>query len=258
MPVRFHVLTAASGSVDELILDPDDRANLDWAERIRLFRGAVKGVHQMHRAGVAHRDLKSSNCLLMVAGSTTKVRLADLGRSKDLRISPTVPVSNYVKGRGDLRFAAPEFLWLQGGSTAEDFIAADYYGLGSFLVELTTGQPLTSLALGNFGVILSQAAANLGRGQTNDLATLNLQYRRVIAEAVDLMPKAIQNDAQVVLTGLCDPVPSERLARTRYNRDRHLEPLEWILRRADIMIRRLEIDARNERRITRKLERAAS
>ena len=103
-----------------------------------------------------------------------------------------------------------------------------------------------------------QAAVDLQRGQTGDLATLNLQYRRVIAEVMDLMPKSIQDDAQVLLASLCDPLPTERLARSPYHRDRHLEPLEWVLRRADIMIRRLEIDAREERRIARKLERAAS
>ncbi|WP_104087447.1 protein kinase family protein [Cryobacterium sp. N19] len=258
MPIRFHVLAVASGSVDELILDPVERSKLDWTERIRIFRGAVKSVHQMHLAGVAHRDLKSSNCLLMVNGSTTKLRLGDLGRAKDLRSPPTMLMDDYIQGRGDLRFAAPEFLWLQGGDTASDFMAADYYGLGSLLVEIATGQPLTSLALGNVGAVLHQAAIDLQRGQTGDLATLNLQYRRVIAEVMDLMPRSIQRDAQVLLASLCDPLPTERLAHSPCHRDRHLEPLEWVLRRADIMIRRLEIDAREERRIARKLERAAS
>jgi serine/threonine protein kinase len=258
MPIRFHVLAVASGSVDELILDPVARSELDWTERIRIFRGAVKSVHQMHLAGVAHRDLKSSNCLLMVNGSTTKLRLGDLGRSKDLRSPPTMLNGDYIQGRGDLRFAAPEFLWLQGGDSAGDFMAADYYGLGSILVELATGQPLTGLALGNVGAELQQAKVDLQHGQTRDLATLNLQYRRVIAEVMDSMPKSIQHDGQVLLASLCDPLPAERLARSPYHRDRHLEPLEWLLRRADIMIRRLEIDAREERRIARKLERAAS
>jgi hypothetical protein len=169
-----------------------------------------------------------------------------------------MPIGAYVQGRGDLRFAAPEFLWLQGGDTASDFLAADYYGLGSLLVELATGQPLTSLALGDVGAVLRQAAVDLQRGQTSDLATLNLKYRRVIADVMDLMPKAIQQDAQVLLASLCEPIPTERLARPPYQRDRHAEPLEWVLRRADIMIRRLEIDAREERRIARRLERAAS
>ncbi|POH59636.1 hypothetical protein C3B59_17230 [Cryobacterium zongtaii] len=258
MPIRFHVLAVASGSVDELILDPVARSELDWAERIRIFRGAVKSAHQMHLAGVAHRDLKSSNCLMMVNGSTTRLRLGDLGRSKDLRSPPTMLIADYSRGRGDLRFAAPEFLWLQGGGGTSDFLAADYYGLGSLLVELATGQPLTSLALGDIGAVMRQAAADLQRGQSGDLTTLNLQYRRVIAEVIDIMPKSIQHDAQVLLASLCDPLPSQRLAHSPYHRDRHLEPLEWVLRRADIMIRRLEIDARQERRIARKLERAAS
>jgi eukaryotic-like serine/threonine-protein kinase len=257
LPVRFHVLAAASASLEELILNPVARSSLDWKERIGLFRGAVKSIHQMHLAGVAHRDIKSSNCLLMIVGSTTKLRLADLGRGKDMRIPASMPIEGYIAGRGDLRFAAPEFLWLQGGDEPADFMAADYYGLGSLLVELTTGQPLTSLTHGNVGDVLREAAKDHGRGQRGELATLDLQYRRVIDEVVDQMPRAIQVDAKILLVNLCAPVPAERLARSPYHRDRHLEPLEWVLRRADIMIRRLAIDAREELRNARKLERAA-
>lgn len=256
--VRFHVLAPASASLDEIVLDPAALANLDWRERIRFFRAAAKAVHQMHRAGVAHRDLKSSNCLLMVVGTTSKLRLADLGRAKDMKVPATMPVEAYLAGRGDLRFAPPEFLWLLGGDTAADFMAADYYGLGSLLVELTTGHPLTGLTHGDVAAVLRQAALEYQRGHRGDLSTLRLQYRKVIAEIVDQMPKSIRSDATVLLTSLCDPQPAERLSRPPFHRDRLLEPLEWVIRRSDIMIRRLEIDAREERRSSRKMERATS
>ena len=57
----YHVLELAQGCLEELVLQRDA---LTWLERLLLWRGVVRGVHQMHLRGVAHRDLKSSNCLL--------------------------------------------------------------------------------------------------------------------------------------------------------------------------------------------------
>ena len=82
--VQYHVLPIASGSVDELILDASARKNLAWVDRVGIWRDVVVTVKQMHEMGVAHRDLKSSNCLLMVRGSATGVRFADMGSAKDL------------------------------------------------------------------------------------------------------------------------------------------------------------------------------
>lgn len=259
LPVRFHVLTIASGSVNELTEDPATRSSLDWIERLQMWRGAVKSAHQMHIAGVAHRDLKSDNCLMMVTGDVTRIRLGDLGRGKDLSLPATGPADQYIAGRGDIRFAPPEFLWVQGGDRAADFLAADYYGLGSLLVELATGHPVSALVFGDVRTVLQQAAQEHARGRHGDLSTLTLRYHRVIEEVVDLMPKSVRDDARVLLRSMCSPLPRNRLARALYRRDRLQKyPLDWVLKRIDIMIRRLAIDAREQRRSTERLERAAS
>jgi serine/threonine protein kinase len=78
--MRYHVMSQASGSLDELTLDPVLRSELRSDERLKLWRSTVKGLMQMHQHGVAHRDLKCSNCLLHVAKSDTQVRFGDLGR----------------------------------------------------------------------------------------------------------------------------------------------------------------------------------
>jgi eukaryotic-like serine/threonine-protein kinase len=257
--VRYHVLSFASGSVDQLLLDPATRARLDWAERLRMWRGAVKGVHQMHLRGVAHRDLKSSNCLLMVHKNVSRVRLGDLGRAKNLSTAPTGPIERYWAGRGDMSFSPPEFLWLQGGLDSKDFIAADYYGLGSLLVELITGQGITALVLGDFRPIVQRALEDHQNGRYSDLWGLSLSYRSTIADIASQMPPSLRADAEAVLNTLCHPVASERLAHPPYSRDRLLKDgLGWVLRRADIMIKRAEIDIRQERQLLRSLERSAS
>jgi eukaryotic-like serine/threonine-protein kinase len=257
--VRYHVLSFASGSVDQLLLDPITRARLDWAERLRMWRGAVKGIHQMHLRGVAHRDLKSSNCLLMVHKNVSRVRLGDLGRAKNLSTSPTGPVERYWAGRGDMSYSPPEFLWLQGGVESKDFVAADYYGLGSLLVELVTGQGITALVLGDFRPIVRQALEDHQNGRYSDLSGLSLSYRSTVSDITSQMPPSLRVDAEAVLNTLCHPVAAERLAHPPFSRDRLLKDgLGWVLRRADIMIKRAEIDIRQERQLLRSLERSAS
>ena len=146
LDVKYHVLSLASASLEELITDPGTLIKLAWPERISLWRGAIKGVHQMHLKATAHRDLKSSNCLLMVGGSKVELRVADLGRSKDFTQAPMNSADTYFGGLGDFRYAPPEYLWMQGGAKADDFRNADLYGLGSLLVELSTGHPMTALS----------------------------------------------------------------------------------------------------------------
>ena len=199
LPIRYHVLSLASGSLDELTQDPVRLAGLAWADRISLWRGAVKGIHQMHLKEVVHRDIKAENCLLMVSGSRTEVRIADLGRSRDLSVAPRLLSQDYLCGRGDRRFAPPEFLWFQGGQNGLDFRAADLYGLGSLLAELATGHPMTALAVGSWEDALREGRKDYLSGTSRDLAVLRPQFRRAIDEVTDQMPRSIRHDLSSTL-----------------------------------------------------------
>lgn len=256
LPIRYHVLSLASGSLGELIQSPALLNELSWCERILLWRGAVKGVHQMHLKSIAHRDLKSSNCLLMVVGTTTQLRLADLGRSKDFTQTPVHNSSAYLGGLGDARFAPPECLLLQGGSSESDFRNADLYGIGSLLVELATGHPMTALAMTSWVNIRNLGIKDFHAGITRDLATLRPQFHAAIAGIEEDLPAPIRQDVSRLLSQLCDPVPSARQPRGAMGR-RHVPDngLLWLLRRADIFSRQLAVAPR--RRRYRTMERSA-
>lgn len=249
--VRYIVLSRASGSVDELIMDPSARAELSAVEKLRLWRDVIKAVRQMHGLGIVHRDLKCSNCLLMVRGNYSTVKLGDLGRSKDLAQPVTKIAEAYIFGRGDMRYAPPEFLYLLGDPTPAAAVAADYYGVGSILVELITGQALTSLALGDLQRVIDQAKVDYLAGRSRDPGVLVGRYRAVIADVVEQLPACIRADAATLLNQICHPVASVRSQPSPYRRDRlDRDGLHWILKRVDIMIKQLEIEARMERRAT--------
>lgn len=251
LPFKYLVLSLASGALNELTRDPARLAELAWTDRLALWRGAVKSIHQMHLKEVAHRDIKTDNCLLMVSGNRVEIRIADLGRSKDLSRVPSLPPEEYLRGRGDFRFAPPEFLWFQGGEGASDFRAADVYGLGSLLVELVTGHPMTALAFGSW-----QAAATVGQsdflaGTRRDLASLRPQFRRAVNEVADETPQTIRHETKVLIRQLCDPVPIARFPKQRVRKRYVTDPgLNWLIRRADILAMRLSVEQKKSNRAT--------
>lgn len=251
LPFKYHVLSLASGSLDELTSDPRRLAALAWADRLSLWRGAIKGIHQMHLKSVAHRDLKADNCLLVVSGRRTALRVADLGRAKNFSLPSTLLPHDYLSGRGDRRFAPPEFLWFQGGHTEADFRAADLYGLGSLLAELATGHPMTALAIASWQSALVEGQMDLAAGIRRDLSVLKPQFRRAVDEVADQMPLSIRGDGRAILGQLCDPVPTARFPPRRAANRRVIEPgLTWLLRRADILAKRFAIEEKNQRRST--------
>jgi serine/threonine protein kinase len=245
LSVAYHVMSIASGSLDELTSNATNLRNIAWDERIAHWRGAILGTHQMHLSRVAHRDLKAANCLLMAgARNTIDVRLTDLGKSKDFTVAPTLPPHAYLLGRGDLGHAAPEYLYLQGGDSGDDFKLADLYGLGSLLAELATGHSMTSLALGSWRDVVRAAQSDFAHGVTKSLSTLRPQYRKACSEAVEDVPPAIRDDVESLLLQLCSPVPIERLPRRTGKRVRPDGGITWLIQKADILGRRLSVDRR--------------
>jgi serine/threonine protein kinase len=230
----YHILELASGCLHELVLN---RASLSWVERIKLWRGVVLGVHQMHLRNIVHRDLKSSNCLLFVCGNSTSSKVSDLGRSRDLTSSPSHSADQYLQGLGDFCYAPPEFLYLQGRDTSQTHYLADLYGLGSVLFELATGQSMTATALGFGPDIAHQSSADGLHRVSFDLTFLRGAYTPAFDLFTESLPTALRDRGGRLIRQLCDPLPSARAPknprlRKKIGKDKGLE---WLLRQADIL-----------------------
>ncbi|MEU1841144.1 protein kinase domain-containing protein [Micromonospora chersina] len=239
LPFKYHVLERATEPLTSLLADESIRRDLDWEEKIQLWRGAVRGIHQMHLKKCVHRDIKSSNCLLFLqARNRTECKIADLGKARDLSEPARLPPAKYLVARGDLRFAPPEFLFLQGRGNEPSFKLGDLYGLGSLLFEIATGQGITAVALGFGPTILRQNIQDHQLGIRTDLSGLRPQYSRAFAVLDRELPQNIRFRVSSLVRQLCDPVPEMRLPRTFAGRRRHPgEGLQWLLRQADILIR---------------------
>lgn len=235
LPMQYHALEIAEGCLEELVLHRD---RLTWIERLKLWRGVILGTHQLHLRRIAHRDLKSENCLLFLRPkSVTECKVADLGRSRDLRENPIHSPLQYSVGLGDPRFAPPEFLTLQGVDSKEQHLRADLYGLGSVLYELATGQGVTSMAMGYGYDVLAENLRMKNAGMSLDLSALVAPYENAFQVFSNSLPPVLRSHALPLMRQLCSPQPEKRVNKSRFGRPDPDPGLNWLLRRADILIR---------------------
>jgi serine/threonine protein kinase len=240
LPVPFMVLELAVGSLEDLLAN---RHQVDWLDRLLLFREMVKGVHQMHLEQMVHRDVKSENGLLFETGA--RARISD--RSKDTRQQPRVLPVNYEAGRGDIRFAPPDLLWGLGDTTAVGHLRTDLYLLGSLLYEIATATGITSAALVDPFRVL-QHAAGLGspaareRDYRQNIPDLRERYELVCETFAVELPRAISHEGTALLRQLTDPDPARREPARPFRNLPVRWDLQWLLVRTDILMKRLATD----------------
>ncbi|WP_257449409.1 serine/threonine-protein kinase [Archangium lipolyticum] len=104
-------------------------------QKARVLRDAALGVHEAHRAGLIHRDVKPSN-IMVESGEDGVLRpyVMDFGLASDWKESETVTGTVL----GTPHYMAPE---QARGEVARLDLRADVYSLGATLYALLTGQP---------------------------------------------------------------------------------------------------------------------
>lgn len=132
-----HILRLASvGRVDERIGiameyapggDLSALRGRPWPEVITLALPVIEALAALHRAGIVHRDVKTTNVLRMADGSP---RLADLEAAVLLEHAGDASVA------GSLYSVSPAALCGEPASCADDV-----YGFGAMLYELLSGYP---------------------------------------------------------------------------------------------------------------------
>jgi serine/threonine protein kinase len=104
---------------------------LPEAEALDIIRQVAEGLHEAHKHGIIHRDIKPDNILLTNDG---QVKLTDLGLCKDLEGDANLTRPGH--GLGTPNFIAPE----QFGDARNASVACDIYSLGTTLYMALTGR----------------------------------------------------------------------------------------------------------------------
>ena len=107
---------------------------LDIASRLQLFQQACDAVQHAHQKGVVHRDLKSSNILVMLQDDKPSVKVIDFGVARATNAQKLfTEVGEFVGTPG---YMSPEQA-CHGNMDVDT--RSDIYSLGVVLYELLTG-----------------------------------------------------------------------------------------------------------------------
>ncbi len=112
---------------------------LGWKQAVRLAREVVEGLAEAHAKGIVHRDLKTENVMVNLAGhaSAGRVKILDFGLAKRFRRpGGDDDISKHGFVVGTSRAMSPE----QARGESVDH-RSDLFSLGSLIYETVTGKP---------------------------------------------------------------------------------------------------------------------
>ncbi|CAI9299740.1 unnamed protein product [Lactuca saligna] len=127
-PPRLSMVTEymEMGSLYYLIHLSGQKKKLSWRRRLKMLRDICRGLMCIHRMKIAHRDIKSANCLV---NKHWTVKICDFGLSRMMTESPVKDSTS----AGTPEWMAPELI------RNEPFTEkCDIFSLGVIMWELCT------------------------------------------------------------------------------------------------------------------------
>jgi serine/threonine protein kinase len=128
-PTPYMVLEYIDG--EDLWARIERLGQIPEAEAVEIIRQVAEGLHEAHKHGIIHRDIKPDNILLT---HNDQAKLADLGLCKDLE--GDADLTRPDRGLGTPNFIAPE----QFGNAKNATVRCDIYSLGTTLYMALTGR----------------------------------------------------------------------------------------------------------------------
>ncbi|XP_050935568.1 serine/threonine-protein kinase EDR1 isoform X6 [Cucumis melo] len=127
-PPRLSMITEymEMGSLYSLIHLSGQKKKLSWRRRLKMLRDICRGLMCIHRMKIAHRDLKSANCLV---NKHWTVKICDFGLSRILTDAPA---------RGSPSAGTPEWMAPELFRNEPFTEKCDIFSLGVIMWELCT------------------------------------------------------------------------------------------------------------------------
>jgi serine/threonine protein kinase len=186
----IHHALAAMAKVDQVW----------WFDTLHQVAAALQ---QLHRAEIAHQDLKGSNVIFF---GNKDVKLADLGRAVQ---KGTQSLNDERMIRGDGVHAPPEHHYGYSPTEwAERHLATDLYLLGSLAFSLYAGVSMTFALWSRMPPEL--LPTRNGITFTQALPALNHAFGSIIQDLNAALDPSLRDIVIPAITYLCHPDPSER------------------------------------------------
>ena len=240
--VQYLIFELAEGDIRSVV-SYGEAADHAWI--LRTVHHAAAALNQLHRAQIAHQDLKPSNILVF---SDTHSKLADLGRSFDREM--IAPHDNLAFA-GDPTYAPPELLY---GYLDQDWpirrLAPDLYLFGSLIVYLYTNVSMTHILLSR---VDGKHHYGSGIGYKEVLPYLQHAFAQILRELPGILPSDVAVPVSEAVGQLCNLEPEKRghpknalFGTNRFSLERYVSLFDrlatkaaWSSRR---ILRRAQID----------------
>ncbi len=218
----------------------DDAAALDLVFMMRTLHQVALGLSQLHRAEIAHQDLKPSNVLIFDSGKSSKI--CDLGRAWDMNASSpydSLPVA------GDGAHAPVDAAY---GVTSTDHhvrrYGCDLYHLGSLIVFLFTRVQTNALLFAHLAP--QHRSFSWGGTYKEVLPYIQAAFELALNDFANTVPEILRAELREAVEQLCNPDPSRRghpkgSSTTRYSLERYISLFDLLARRAEIQLYRAKV-----------------
>uniref|UniRef100_A0A0D9WHQ5 Protein kinase domain-containing protein n=1 Tax=Leersia perrieri TaxID=77586 RepID=A0A0D9WHQ5_9ORYZ len=153
---------------------PAERS-VSWMERFDIIIGIARALAHLHRNGIIHYNLKSSNVLL---DSNGEPRVGDYGLVKLLPMLDRYVLSSKIQSA--LGYMAPEFACRTVNVTEK----CDIYGFGVLILEILTGRRPVEYLEDDVVVLCDVVRAALDEGRVEDCIDPRLSGEFSMEEAM--------------------------------------------------------------------------
>ncbi len=176
-----------------------------FSEKVQIALGVLTGLKELHKKGIAHRDISLKNCLLTheTEGSSESIFavLCDFGRAQFINKS----FKKGMRVQGHLPNTPPEGIFYEN-MQGKDFFKSDLFAAGTILYQLfyEVGPPWKNSKY--MTALLEPAQSRYEK------------YVQAIKQHLDCIQTRINNEKQLttavafelLLLQLCDPDPKKR------------------------------------------------
>lgn len=187
-------------------LPPGD-GSIPASQRLQTLKKIALALDELHRAGVAHQDVKPSNA---VCSDDQDVKITDLGSASCLHLPAPPHDDDQVVGQPN--YAPYELLFsnsIQNGSWQRRRFGCDAFLLGNLIFTSFVGGSLSTLVLHWLGEDLHPANAKFTYEET--LPELTVAHFALIDACLDeVLPPAVAPGVKNLVKRLCHPDCSKR------------------------------------------------
>jgi len=202
--VSIHYLLTefADGTIREL--HPPGNTAVPLSARFRFHRDIASALQQLHKADVAHQDLKPSNAVHL---GGTQAKITDMGSASSPRLQ--APPHDLEPYAGQPNYAPYELLYGETGAFYVRRIGCDVFLLGNLIFTDLVGTSLSHLMLHLLEPSLRHTQFTGSYADVMpDLISLHDEH---LKDCLSLCcPEHLLQDVSGLIGGLCHPDPKRR------------------------------------------------